>query len=57
MCLNNTDFIKGNLQEESMIRPNRIFTADKHIISYKIGSLKENKIKDVEDSLVVILTS
>ncbi|MBI2576653.1 type II toxin-antitoxin system PemK/MazF family toxin [Candidatus Woesearchaeota archaeon] len=48
------DFKAGRLQVESRIRPNRIFTADKSIISYKIGSLKETKMKDVEQKLKLI---
>ena len=37
-----------------MIRPNRLFTADKSIILYKVGSLKENKIKEVENEIIKI---
>ncbi len=47
-------FENGNLDSESRIRPNRIFTADKSIISYKIGNLKKSKIKEVEDELISI---
>lgn len=37
-----------------MIRPNKLFTADKSIILYKIGSLKESKIKEVEKGIITI---
>jgi mRNA interferase MazF len=51
------DFKQGSLPLESVIRPNRIFTADKSIIIYKAGLLKELKIKEVEKQLVKIFTS
>lgn len=47
MILKNSDFISGSLQTESNIRPNKIFTADKSIILYKIGQLKPSKLKQV----------
>lgn len=51
------DFKEGTLDRISIIRPNRLFTADKSIISYKVGSLKENKIKEVEEALIKIFRS
>lgn len=53
--LSNTDFKMGKLITTSFIRPNRFFTADKSIILYKIGSLKDSKIKEVEKMLIKIL--
>ena len=50
--LSNDDFLKGSINLTSMIRPNRLFTADKSIVLYKLGSLKKVKIKEVEDSLI-----
>ncbi len=54
IVLSNSDFKKGNLNLTSMIRPNRLFTADKSIILYKIGSLKESKVKEVETEIIKI---
>ena len=34
------DFESGSLNQESNIRPNRLFTADNHIILYRIGNTK-----------------
>jgi mRNA interferase MazF len=48
------DFKTGKLNLVSAIRPNRLFTADKSIILYKIGSLKPKKMKEVEDALIKI---
>ena len=56
IVLINNDFKSGSLNLTSMIRPNRLFTADKSIILYKIGSLKESKINEVEKSIIKIFT-
>ena len=53
--LNDADFKHGKLDLESYIRPNRIFTADKSTILYKIGSIKENKIQEVIEGIIKIL--
>jgi len=56
IALASRDFKKGILNLTRMIRPNKLFTADKSIILYKIGSLKESKIKEVEKGIVDIFT-
>lgn len=53
--LQDSDFKQGKLNLDSYIRPNRIFTADKSIILYKIGSIKEDKINEVIDRIIKIL--
>ncbi len=50
--LKNTDFKQGKLNIKSMIRPNRLFTADKSLIQYKVGSLKNEKLKEAIDELI-----
>ena len=50
------NFKSGKLPVESIIRPNRLFTADKSIVLYKAGSLKNEKIKEVENIIVKIFT-
>ncbi len=57
IILNRIDFKEGNLHQTSMIRPNRLFTADRSIILYKIGSLKEKKVKEVEEKIIKIFKS
>jgi len=47
--LENSDFKEGNLDVSSIIRPNRLVTAEISIISYKIGYLKTEKLKEVMD--------
>lgn len=54
IILKNNDFKKGSLNLTSIIRPNRLFTADKSIILYKIGMLNESKIKEVETKIINI---
>ena len=52
IILMKNDFEQGNLGLTSLIRPNRLFTADKYILLYKAGSLKNKKIKEIEEELV-----
>ena len=54
--LKDSDFKQGKLSADSCIKPNRIFTADKSIILYKIGSVKEKKMDEVTESLIKILS-
>jgi len=54
IVLTGSDFEKGSLNLTSVIRPNRLFTADKSIILCKVGSLKETKIKEVENQIIKI---
>ncbi|MEK6862756.1 MAG: type II toxin-antitoxin system PemK/MazF family toxin [Nanoarchaeota archaeon] len=50
--LKDIDFKQGRLNINSFIRPNKLFTADKSLIQYKIGSLKDNKLKEVITKLI-----
>ena len=54
IVLNNDDLKEGNLHQTSMIRPNRLFTADKSIILTKIASLKDKKVNEVQEQLQLI---
>jgi len=49
------DFESGSLNLESNIRPNRLFTADNHIILYRIGNIKIIKLNQVIDKVVEII--
>jgi len=53
--LHDSDFESGSLNKPSNIRPNRLFTADRHIVLYKTGHLQNAKIRSVIDALIVIL--
>lgn len=50
------DFQEGNLNQDSNIRPNRLFTADERIVIYKFGAINNNKIGMVIDRTIDILT-
>ncbi len=53
--LKSADFESGSLPVESNIRPNRLFTADKHIILYRIGHVCQAKINDVVGRTIDII--
>ncbi len=48
-------FESGSINQPSNIRPNRIFTADSHIILYRIGRLRAEKMSEVLDKVVEII--
>ena len=50
------DFRNGKLPHSSFIRPNKLFTADKSLISYKAGFINEKKIKEIEKKLISLFT-
>ena len=53
--LDDENFAKGSLKQKSNIRPNRIFTADMHIILYQVGHLKTDKLDEVIEKVIGIL--
>ena len=55
--LNDMDFETGGLTQLSNVRPNRIFTADSHIVLYRVGSLKGEKLTEIIDRLIEIIRS
>ncbi len=55
LSLDDTDFETGNLKQPSNLRPNRIFTADSHIVLYRIGNLKPEKITQAVEKVVEII--
>ncbi|MDF9800146.1 mRNA interferase MazF [Catalinimonas alkaloidigena] len=55
ISLTDSDMINGSLKKASNIRPNRIFTADKNIILYKIGSIASAKSQEVRNKIIEIL--
>lgn len=57
ITLNEGDFKYGKLNVVSIIRPNKLFTANKSIIQYKACSVNDRKIKETEEKLVKILRS
>jgi mRNA interferase MazF len=53
--IDESDFETGTLRRRSNVRSNRIFTADRHIILYRVGHLKPEKMDQIIDRIVSIL--
>ena len=49
------DYINGTLKTESVIRPNKIFTADKSLILYVACTIGNEKANKVTEALMGIL--
>jgi mRNA interferase MazF len=49
VSLADKDFQTGSLKQISNVRPNRIFTADGHIILYRVGGVRgsRNRVKSL----------
>jgi mRNA interferase MazF len=55
ISIDETDFESGSLKQAGNIRPNRLFTADNHIILYRIGAIKRDKLAQVIEKVVEII--
>ena len=53
--INDTDFSSGSLRQPGNIRPNRLFTADSHIILYRVGSIKLEKLAEIVEKVIEII--
>ncbi len=53
--LSDEDFEENGLHRPSNIRPNRLFTAEKSIILYRIGALMRIKLDEVISRIVTII--
>jgi len=53
--LEDNDFQEGSLRQKSNVRPNRIFTADSHIVLYRVGSLKPYKLNEIVEKMIEII--
>ena len=51
-----SSFVKGSLNQVSNIRPNRIFTADKHIIVRTIGRINESVYQRVSNTITRLIS-
>ena len=57
VSLQQKDFEHGNLDVDSYIRPNRLFTADSNVIIKKVGKITSVKMNDVINKLIEIVKS
>ena len=55
VSIDEDDFEMGTLKQRSNVRPNRIFTADRHIILYRVGHLKSEKVGEIIGRILGIL--
>ncbi|MGR3309868.1 MAG: type II toxin-antitoxin system PemK/MazF family toxin [Candidatus Brocadiales bacterium] len=55
ISLDGEDFEAGTLKRSSNVRPNRIFTADSHIILYRVGNLKPDKLNEIVEKVIEII--
>jgi mRNA interferase MazF len=53
--IDQNDFASGSLNQESNIRPNRLFTADNQIVLYRIGNIKKIKLDQVINKIIEII--
>lgn len=55
ISLDDKDFETGSLKQSSNVRPNRLFTADNHIVLYKVGNLTAEKLKEIIERVIEII--
>ena len=55
VAVEDKDFETGGLKQKSNIRPNRLFTADQHIVLYRAGHLRNEKVREVIRKIVEIV--
>ncbi len=55
ISIDDADFTSGSLRQPGNIRPNRLFTADSHIILYRVGSIKKEKLLQVVEKVIDII--
>lgn len=53
--IDDDDFEQGSLKQPSNVRPNRIFTADSHIVLYQAGNLKPDKVNEIIEKVIEII--
>ena len=49
------DFIEGGLKVNSNVRANKLFTASKELILYKVGRINQEKIEEVINKIIEII--
>ena len=55
IAITNNDFASGGLNQNSNIRPNKLFTGDRQIILYQAGQIKPEKLEEVIAQIIGIL--
>lgn len=55
VSLNQDDFKEGRLKYNSLIRTNKLFTADIEIVMYEAGKVTDAKMNEVIEKLISLL--
>lgn len=55
LSIKEDDCKEGSLKQESQIRTDKLFTANKILIDYKLASVSEKKKKEVEEKRIGII--
>ncbi|MEK6898055.1 MAG: type II toxin-antitoxin system PemK/MazF family toxin [Nanoarchaeota archaeon] len=55
ISINKKDFREGGLKVNSYLRLDKIFSIEKSLIKYKIGSLKPEKFKEIMNKIISFL--
>jgi len=55
--IENKDFNRGNLKRDSYLRLDKIFSIEKFLIKYKVGSLNPKKFKEILERVISFLES
>ncbi len=55
--LSRNDFATGSLNIDSNARPCHLFALDPTIVAHRVGALKPEKMKEVTDLIIKIMTS
>jgi len=53
--LKKEEFQKGNLRVESYVRLDKLFSIEKSLIKYKVGSVKKEKMDDIANKVCAFL--
>lgn len=57
VVITKADFESGGLRADSFVRFCHLFSIDESIIEYKVGQLKDEKVKEIIAKLIVMLNT
>jgi mRNA interferase MazF len=55
LTIDDSDFTSGSLRQLGNVRPNRLFTADSHIVLYRVGTVKKEKMAQIIAKIIEII--
>ena len=55
--ITSSDFATGTLNRDSNVRPDRLFTADSHLIAYRAGGLTPAKIDEIVRKIIALISA